>query len=89
MQLQDLLDACTPGGASVLTSVTELSAAAGPHASVTPTKFKDGNTPCFGYEPRFIDGAPAESVIIDTVPSSVNRGEQAISQAIKLSLIHI
>ncbi|OFT75261.1 MULTISPECIES: type I-G CRISPR-associated RAMP protein Csb1/Cas7g [Corynebacterium] len=83
MQLQDLLDACTPGGASVLTSVTELSAAAGPHASVTPAKFIDGSTPCFGYEPRFIDGAPTETVIIDSIPSAANRGEQAITRAIE------
>jgi len=83
MNFEDLLAACKPGGASVLTSVTELSAAAGPHAGITPAKFLSGKNPTFAYETRFVDGEATRTVVIDSIPSSANRGEAAISQAIK------
>lgn len=81
----DLTNACSPGGASVLTSVTELQAAAGTHASVAPAKFVDRNGSVFAFETRFIDGEPAEVVLIDSKQSTLNRGEAAVSQDVHAS----
>ncbi|WP_311355178.1 hypothetical protein [Corynebacterium pyruviciproducens] len=50
LTFSDLLNACTQGGPSVMTSVTELSAAAGKHASITPAKFVEGKTSVFSFE---------------------------------------
>lgn len=83
MKFEDLLAACTPGGASVLTSVTELAPAVGAHASITPAKYIERSTPVFDFGTRYIDGEAAETVMIDSNPSSVNRGEHAISRAIE------
>lgn len=82
LNYSDLRNACSPGGASVLTSVTELEAAAGPHASVAPAKFVDRSNSVFAFETRYIDGSPAEVALIDSKQSSLNRGEAAISQDI-------
>lgn len=82
LNLEELLAACTPGGPSVWSSVTELSAAAGPHASITPAKYKQGNSPCFAFETRYINSEPTEVVVIDSIASSTNRGEQGISNSI-------
>jgi CRISPR-associated protein Csb1 len=75
-----------PGGASCLTSVTELEPAAGPQASVAPAKFasrapgdKRGE---YAYERRYLDGAPSQAVIIDSKQSQLNRCEAALHQAI-------
>lgn len=78
----DLTAACSPGGSSVLTSVTELQPAAGSHASVTPAKFVDGNKSVFAFETRFIDGEPVQAALVDSKQSSINRGEQPVSMAI-------
>lgn len=83
LTFSDLLNACTQGGPSVMTSVTELSAAAGKHASITPAKFVEGKTSVFGFEERFIDEKPVEAVVIDSIPSSANRGEEAIMRDIE------
>ena len=84
--LQHLLDACSPGGASVLTSVTTLEPAAGPHASVAPAKFLEGKgrtaKPVFAYERRFWDGEAVTAVLIDSKQSQSNRLEAAVSAAI-------
>ena len=84
--LQHLLDACSPGGASVLTSVTPLEPAAGPHASVAPAKFLEGKgrtaKPVFAYERRFWDGEAVTAVLIDSKQSQSNRLETAVSAAI-------
>jgi CRISPR-associated protein Csb1 len=81
-----LLKASSPGGASCLTSVTELEPAAGPHASVAPAKFASGDTNntkgVYGYERRFLDGAAQQAVIIDSKQSQLNRAEAALHQAI-------
>lgn len=74
----DLLAACSPGGASVLTAVTELGAAAGDHASVAPAKFVRGKTPTFAFEHRFIDGQSQRAVMIDSKQSILNRAEAAL-----------
>ena len=80
------LDACRPGGASVLTSVTPLEPAAGPPASVAPAKFLEGKgrtaKPVFAYERRFWDGEAVTAVLIDSKQSQSNRLEAAVSAAI-------
>ena len=84
--LQHLLDACSPGGASVLTSVTPLEPAAGPHASVAPAKYLEGKgrdaKPVFAYERRFWNGEAVTAVVIDAKPSQINRVEATMSAAI-------
>lgn len=80
--LEDLLKACAPGGASVLTSVTELRAAAGEHASVAPAKYSENKKSVHAFEQRFVDGKAVETVILDSKQSSINRGEEAVSTAI-------
>lgn len=52
--LADLLENLELGGGSVITSITELEPAAGPHASVAPAKFVDGSKSVFAYETRYI-----------------------------------
>lgn len=56
--LADLLDNLELGGGSVITSITELEPAAGPHASVAPAKFVDGSKSVFAYETRYIVEKP-------------------------------
>lgn len=86
ISLPHLLDACRPGGASVLTSVSPLEPAAGPHASVAPAKFLEGKgrtaKPVFAYERRFWDGEAVTAVLIDSKQSQSNRLEAAVSAAI-------
>ena len=86
ISLPHLLDACRRGGASVLTSVTPLEPAAGPHASVAPAKFLEGKgrtaKPVFAYERRFWDGEAVTAVLIDSKQSQSNRLEAAVSAAI-------
>ena len=48
--LADLLENVELGGGSVITSITELEPAAGPHASVAPAKFVDGSKSVFAYD---------------------------------------
>lgn len=84
MDLDLLLEAASPGGATSLSSVTELAPAAGPHASVAPAKFaargRDGGV--YAYEQRYLDGDIAQAVIIDSKQSQLNRCEQALRLAI-------
>ena len=79
---EHLLVACRPHGASVLTSVTQLASAAGPHASVAPAKFVEGKKAVFAYERRFWEGRPVDAVLIDSKQSQNNRLEAALSAAI-------
>lgn len=80
--LEHLLAACRPGGASVLTSVTELEPAAGPHACVAPAKFTEGSKSVFAYERRYWQGRAVDAVLIDSKQSQNNRLEAAVSAAI-------
>lgn len=84
IDLDLLLAACSPGGSTCLTSVTDLAPAAGPHASVAPAKFaargRDGGV--YAYEKRYLEGILAQTVIIDSKQSQLNRCEQALRQAI-------
>lgn len=74
-----LFAACLPGGASVLTSVTELLPAGGPHAAVAPAKFVAGDKSVFAYETRYIDGEAQQTVVIDSKQSQLNRIEKPLS----------
>lgn len=56
--LADLIENVELGGGSVITSITELEPAAGPHASVAPAKFVDGSKSVFAYETRYIVEKP-------------------------------
>lgn len=78
--LADLLDNLKLGRGSVITSITELEPAAGPHASVAPAKFVDGSKSVFAYETRYIDGDARKVVLIDSKQSELNRAEAAIEQ---------
>ena len=78
--LADLLDNLELGGGSVLTSITELEPAAGPHASVAPAKFVDGSKSVFAYENRYIEDDAQKVVLIDSKQSELNRAEAAIEQ---------
>jgi CRISPR-associated protein Csb1 len=84
IDLELLFGASSPGGASCLTSVTELEPAGGPHASVAPAKFAvrgDGKG-AYAYERRYLDGEIRQAVLIDSKQSQLNRCEQALQQAI-------
>lgn len=83
LTLDLLTTAARPGGPSVLTAVTALAPAAGPHASIAPARYttRQGN-PTYVYEDRFIDGKPAMTVLIDSKSSMANRMETAILDAI-------
>lgn len=87
ISLDLLIAASTPGGASCLTSVTELEPAAGPHASVAPAKFaspvRNDKKGAYAYERRYLDGQPQDVVIIDSKQSQLNRAEAAIALAIE------
>ncbi len=78
--LADLLNNLELGGGSVITSITELEPAAGPHASVAPAKFVDGSKSVFAYENRYIEDDAQKVVLIDSKQSELNRAEAAIEQ---------
>lgn len=86
IDLDILLAACRPGGASVLTATTELEPAAGPHAGIAPARYKRGNTPTYAFERRYVDldgtMQAAHAVLINSKPASLNDIEGGLSQAI-------
>lgn len=84
LTLEVLNRACAPGGASVLTSVTELQPAAGPHAGIAPARFvaARGSDATYAYETRFVDGQAVQVVVVDSKGSALNRVEAAVSAAI-------
>ncbi|MFE1595060.1 type I-U CRISPR-associated RAMP protein Csb1/Cas7u [Nocardia sp. NPDC058705] len=83
LSFNQVLDACSAGGSSALTSVTELVAAGGPHAAVAPARYVDSRGQAiFAYETRFIDDGPKLTVVIDQKQSQLNRVEAVIEQAI-------
>ena len=81
-----LMEASVAGGASCLTSVTELEPAAGPHASVAPAKFASPDSRdkkgTYAYEHRYLDGEARTAVLIDSKQSQLNRCEAALAQAV-------
>jgi CRISPR-associated protein Csb1 len=80
-----LIDACSSGGSSCLTSTTELQPAAGPHAAVAPAKFSTprgaAENSTYAYERRFLDGEERRVVVLDSKQSTLNRVEDAIDLA--------
>lgn len=84
LDLDLLLQACSAGGPTCLTSVTELTPAGGPQSAVAPAKFAAarGTTGAYAYERRYLEGEPAQAVIIDSKQSQLNRIEQALQMAI-------
>jgi CRISPR-associated protein Csb1 len=79
----DILTACHRGGASTLTSVTELRPAAGPHASVAPAKFVNRAGSTFAFETRYIDGEAVTVALVDSKQSQINRAETALALAVR------
>ncbi len=82
LSFEDLVAACSPGGASVLTVVTDLAPAAGAHGAIAPAKYVRGSQAVYAYGRRFIDGEPQHVVTIDSKSSSLNRVESALADAI-------
>jgi CRISPR-associated protein Csb1 len=85
INLDLLLEASSPGGASCLTSVTRLEPAGGPHTAVAPAKFaapRGDNKGAYAYERRYLDGQIRQAVLIDSKQSQLNRCEVALDQAI-------
>lgn len=84
---EDLRTAMAAGGPTVVTSVTELAAAAGPHASVAPAKFastsRGDKGGAYAYEQRFVEREPRRVVIIDSKQSQLNRAETTLQHAIE------
>lgn len=83
LTLETLLAACAPGGASVLTIVTELRPAAGPHGAVAPPRYVSGRDATYCYETRYVDGEAQTVVLLDGKSSQLNRVEEQISMAVK------
>ncbi|HEX7661308.1 MAG TPA: type I-U CRISPR-associated RAMP protein Csb1/Cas7u [Pseudonocardiaceae bacterium] len=83
--LDNLLKACAPGGASCLTSNTELRLAAGPHASVAPAKFAAARSDhgTYAYETRYDGDVASDVVLIDSKQSQLNRIEHELAEAIR------
>lgn len=78
-----LVEACSPGGASVLTCVTDLAPAAGPHAAVAPARYVSGNNASYAFQTRFVDGQAMSTALIDSKSSQLNRVELALADAIR------
>ena len=83
LSLDTLLAACSPGGSSVLTSVTPLAPAAGEHAAIAPARYVSGRNSTYAFETRYIDGEAATVTIVDGKASSINRLEEAFSLAFR------
>lgn len=82
LTLEHLNTAARAGGPSVLTSVTRLEPAAGPHASIAPARYVRGSNATYVYEDRFIDGESQLTVLVDSKSSAANRMEDALNDAI-------
>lgn len=87
LTIDHLTTACTPGGASVLTAITELVPAAGEHAGIAPARYVNRSTPTYAFGTRYVDhgdGPTASDVVtVDSKASAANRVEEHLSQAIK------
>jgi len=82
ISFEEVLSACRPGGASVLTSVTRLMPAGGPHAAISPPTYLSGSTPVYAFEQRFNEGRAEDAVVVESKSSSLNRVEAALAIAI-------
>ena len=80
--IETLRQAAYPGGSSALSLRTDLAPVAGEQALVAPAKYAVGNGSTYVFERRYIDGKPMSTVMMDSRPSSANRLEDALSDAI-------
>lgn len=87
LTIDDLLQACAPGGGTTLSVTTPLAPAGGPGAVISPARVVDGNQSVYAYERRMeLDQETREattvwSVVIDSKQSVSNRDEAAIASA--------
>lgn len=85
---QLVLEACRPGGSSVLTAKTELRPAAGDEAGIAPARYVRGKDATYAFETRYAaltpggDPEPVQVVVIASKGASLNHVEAALSQAI-------
>ncbi len=86
LTLEMLTDAARAGGASALSSITELMPAGGPQELVAPAKYKYGTgsdkKATYVFEHRYVDGVPVNTVLIDSRTSMANRVEYGLKQGI-------
>lgn len=83
LDVEMLMDASRSGGASALSSVTELMPAGGEQALVAPARYVSGSRGTYVFETREIDGRPTKTVLIDSRSSMANRIEDGLRQGIK------
>lgn len=85
LTLEDLQSTCSPGGASVFTSVCRLAPAVGPHGTVAPAKYLSGKgnnaKPVYAYTPTIVDGAPATAVVLSSKQDQAHRRQMALGSA--------
>lgn len=81
LTFDDLKAACSPGGASVLTSVCHLAPAVGPHGTVAPAKYLAGKEAVYAYTPTVVDGKPATAVVLSSKQDQAHRRQMALSSA--------
>lgn len=81
LTLDDLVAACRPGGASVLTSTCALRPAAGWSALVAPPRYLDRSEAVYSFAMRAVDGTAVQTVLIDSKGSQANRRETGVAAA--------
>ncbi|WP_234786421.1 MULTISPECIES: type I-U CRISPR-associated protein Cas7 [Mycolicibacter] len=80
---QQLTAACQAGGASTLSVATDLAAAGGPHAAISPAHRAGRGPSAIITETRLIDGNPTPTVVVDDNQSQIQRVEAAILQGLR------
>lgn len=85
LTFDDLRAACSPGGASVLTSVCHLAPAVGAHGTVAPAKYLSGKgnaaKAVYAYTPTVVDGRPATAVVLSSKQDQAHRRQMALATA--------
>lgn len=85
LTFEDLKAACSSGGASVLTSVSQLAPAVGPHGSVAPAKYLSGRgssaKAVYGYTQTVIDGEALIATYLSSKQDQAHRRQKALSDA--------
>ena len=86
LDLNLLLEACSAGGPSCLSSTTPLKPAAGEMAAIAPAKYAiqsdRKNAGTYVFSTRFVNGKPEKVVLIDSSQSQSNRVEEVLSDQI-------
>ncbi|MDR1151575.1 MAG: type I-U CRISPR-associated protein Cas7 [Bifidobacteriaceae bacterium] len=85
IDLDVLIGACSAGGPSALSSVTQLRPADGPQAAIAPAKYAAarGDSGTYVYGRRYFEGEAQRCVLIDSAQSQRNRAELALALAIE------